>query len=157
MYSSYDFKQIFSCLGICLVILIHIHAGIFDTCDTMRRSSKSHSMPLRLSKSAPGTAPWTKLLTYGINAVHMLPFTIKRFSQQHKVVLQSSYLISLFRKNDSCAFFPSRLDIYRQDLVSDTRCVSILIHNLLHKDNICISISVSSSVHLKPHESHWWM
>lgn len=43
------------------------------------------------------------------------------------------YLISLFGENYFCAFFPSRFHIYSQDLVFNTGCVSILIHNLSNK------------------------
>lgn len=41
------------------------------------------------------------------------------------------YLISLFGKNNFCAFFPSSFDLYRQDLVFDTGRAAILVHNLL--------------------------
>lgn len=42
------------------------------------------------------------------------------------------YLISLFGKNDFCAFFPSSFHLYRQDLVFDTGRTAILAHNLLN-------------------------
>lgn len=42
------------------------------------------------------------------------------------------YLISLFRKNDLCAFFPSSFHLYRQDLVFDTGRAAVLVHNLLN-------------------------
>lgn len=41
-----------------------------------------------------------------------------------------NYLISLFGESNSCAFVPSRLDIYTQNLVFDTGCASIVIHDL---------------------------
>lgn len=43
------------------------------------------------------------------------------------------YLISFFGEHYFCAFFPSRIHIYGQDLVFDTGCVSILTQNLLEK------------------------
>lgn len=41
-----------------------------------------------------------------------------------------SYLIAFFGENDSFAFIPSRLYIYSQDLIFDTGCASVIIHNL---------------------------
>ena len=44
---------------------------------------------------------------------------------------QGFYLIPFLGENNLCAFFPSRFDVYSQDLVFDTGHASILVHDLL--------------------------